>query len=56
MKSGSAIHETVDAIKRRGLLPRAEMVADCGLPTEMVFNDLEKLPEDVSYFATILIN
>ena len=55
MKSGSAIHETVAALERAGMLERASMVADCGLPTERVFRDLRKLPESVSYFATILV-
>ena len=55
MKSGSAIHETVAALGRAGLLSRAAMVADCGLPTEQVYCDLRALPESVSYFATILV-
>ena len=54
MKSGSAIHETVAALGRAGLLQRASMVADCGLPSERVFRDLREIPENVSYFATIL--
>lgn len=55
MKSGSAIHETVKALDRAGLLERAALVADCGLPTEQVYHDLRKLPETVSYFATIVV-
>ena len=55
MKSGSAIHETVAALGRAGLLNRASMVADCGLPSERVFRDLREIPENVSYFATILV-
>ena len=55
MKSGSAIHETVAALGRAGLLKRASMVADCGLPGELVFRDLREIPENVSYFATILV-
>ena len=55
MKSGSAIHETVAALGRAGLLKRASMVADCGLPSERVFRDLREIPENVSYFATILV-
>ena len=56
MKSGSAIHETAAALKRAGLLHRAAMVADCGLPTEKVFRDLSQLPETVSYFAAIVVH
>lgn len=55
MKSGSAIRETVHALERAGLLDRAALVADCGLPTEQVYRDLRKLPENLSYFATIIV-
>ena len=55
MKSGSAIHETVAALKEKGLLQRAALVADCSLPTEQVFFDLSALPEEISYFATIIV-
>ena len=55
MKSGSAIGETVAALERCGLLDRAALVADCGLPTEQVYHDLRALPPTLSYFATILV-
>ena len=55
MKSGSAIGETVAALERCGLLDRAALVADCGLPTEQVYHDLRALPPELSYFATILV-
>ena len=54
MKSGKAIHETADALERHGLAARAGMVADCGLETEQVYTDLRQLPEEISYFATIV--
>ena len=54
MKSGRAIRETVDALERHGLAARAGMVADCGLETEQVYTDLRQLPEEISYFATIV--
>ena len=54
MKSGRAIHETVDALERHGLAARAGMVVDCGLETEQVYTDLRQLPEEISYFATIV--
>ena len=54
MKSGRAICETVDALERHGLAGRAGMVADCGLETEQVYTDLRHLPEEISYFATIV--
>lgn len=55
MKSGSAIHEMVRALERAGLLDRAALVADCGLPTEQIYRDLRELPENLSYFATIIV-
>ena len=54
MKSGRSIRETVDALERHGLAARAGMVADCGLETEQVYTDLRQLPEEISYFATIV--
>ena len=54
MKSGKAIHETVDALERYSLAARAGMVADCGLETEQIYTDLQQLPEEISYFATIV--
>ena len=56
MKSGSAIHETIAALARNGLLDRAQMIADCGLPTETIYHDLRDVPEQVSYFATIIVH
>ena len=43
------------ALERCGLLDRAALVADCGLPTEQVYHDLRALPPTLSYFATILV-
>ena len=54
MKSGKAVHETAAALERRGMAANAGMVADCGLETEQVYTDLRQLPEEVSYFATIV--
>ena len=55
MKSGKAIGETAAALSRHGLAEASAMVADCGLPGELVFRDLREIPENVSYFATILV-
>ena len=44
------------AFERAGLLDRAAMVADCGLPTQKIFRDLSQLPETVSYFASIIVH
>ena len=56
MKSGRGIHEAVQALERRGLIDRAALVADCGLPTEQVYTDLRELPDGLSYFATIIVH
>lgn len=55
MKSGSALSAAVAALERHGMLSRAALVADCGLPTQQVFHDLRGLPEKLSYFATIIV-
>ena len=55
MKSGSAIKDVVAALERQGLLDRAALVCDCGLPTEVICWDLRRLPEQLSYFATIVV-
>ena len=46
--------KVVMALERHGLLANAGMVADCGLETEQVYTDLRQLPEEISYFATIV--
>lgn len=56
MKSGIAAGEAIQALERCGLLARAALVADCGLPTEQVFYDLRALPQTLSYFATIVVH
>ena len=55
MKSGSAIADVVAALERQGLLDRAALVCDCGLPTEAICRDLRRLPEHLNYFATIVV-
>jgi len=55
MKSGSALGDTVAALEKVGLLDRAALVCDCGLPTQKIYRDLRHLPNDLSYFATIVV-
>ena len=55
MKSGSAIGDTVAALEKACLLDRAALVCDCGLPTQKIYRDLRHLPDDLSYFATIVV-
>ena len=55
MKSGSSIRDAVAALEKAGLLDRAALVCDCGLPTQNIYRDLRHLPDDLSYFATIVV-
>ena len=50
MKSGKAA-----ALSRHGLAEDSAMVADCGLPTQQVFETMTGLPEKISYFATVIV-
>lgn len=55
MKSGKQLPRVVEALRRKGLLEKAAMVRDCGLPTEQVCRDLTYLPEEAGYFATVIV-
>ncbi len=55
MKAGSRLPELVDALKRTGQLERAVLAENCGLPDERICGDLSKCPDDVGYFATIIV-
>ena len=55
MKAGSRMDQVFHALERRGLLDRSALVQDCGLPTQRVFPDLSRPPEDTGYFSTIVV-
>lgn len=55
MKSGRTLPKVAEALQEKGLLDKAAMVQDCGLPTEAVCADLSNLPEKTGYFATIIV-
>lgn len=55
MKSGKQLPGVIEALRQEGLIDKASMVKDCGLPGEMVFEGLEKGIDDAGYFATIVI-
>ena len=55
MKSGKAIGETAAVLSCRGLAKEASMVADCGLPSQKVFNAMTDLPENVGVFSTVIV-
>jgi len=55
MKAGAHLPEIVEALCRTGQLERAVLMENCGLPGERVSRDLDKCPEDVGYFATVIV-
>ena len=55
MKAGHHFPQIVEALKQTGQLDRATLVENCGLPGERVYAGLGKCPEDVGYFATVII-
>lgn len=55
MKAGAHFPQIAQALKRTGRLDRAALVENCGLPGERVCADLSQCPEDVGYFATVIV-
>ena len=55
MKAGHSFPQIVEALRETGQLDRAALVEDCGLPGERVCADLGRCPEDVGYFATVIV-
>lgn len=55
MKSGRQLPQAAELLRQKGLLEKAAMVRDCGLPTEQVCRDLSRLPRDAGYFATVIV-
>ena len=55
MKAGHHFPQIVEALKQTGQLDRAALVEDCGLPGERVCTDLSTSPENVGYFATVIV-
>lgn len=55
MKSGRQLPQAAEVLRQKGLLEKAAMVRDCGLPTEQVCRDLTRLPEETGYFATVIV-
>ena len=55
MKSGRELPQVLAALQEKGLLDRAQLVANCGLPGELVCRDLRELDQPVGYYATIIV-
>ncbi len=54
MKSGRALPEIKRLLHELNLAERSALVADCGLPTQRAFTDIDEAADE-GYFATILI-
>lgn len=55
MKSGKSIHAAAETLSRMGLADTSAMVANCGLPNQQVFETMQDLPDEIPYFATVLV-
>ena len=55
MESGRAVSDTASVLSHRGLAGNAAMVADCGLPTQRVFEVLTQPPKDAGTFCTVIV-
>ena len=52
MKSGSRMKDVKEILRASG--KDVKMVQDCGMDTEMVYQDVEEIPDDAGYFALII--
>jgi len=52
MKSGSKMKDVKEILRASG--KDVKMVQDCGMDTEMVYQDVEEIPDDAGYFALII--
>lgn len=55
MKSGKSIHAVSQTLSRMGKADGSAMVANCGLPGQQIFETMNDLPEEIPYFATVLV-
>ncbi|MDO4869548.1 MAG: precorrin-2 C(20)-methyltransferase [Bacillota bacterium] len=52
MKSGSHMKEVKEILRASG--KSVQMVQDCGMDTEQVYNSVDEIPDDAGYFALII--
>lgn len=58
MKSASQLQNTIDTLKKHDMLDKASLVANCGLPNEVVMRTIEEdeeLPTQAGYFTTLIV-
>lgn len=54
MKAGRSLPNVVSALEQRGLLEKASLVENCGLPGERVCTELSQ-EADFGYFTTVIV-
>ena len=55
MKTGSAMAQVKDALRRHGCYDKASLVQNCCLPDQLVCHTMDEVPDDTGYFTTILV-
>lgn len=55
MKSGSAILQLQDQLRRAGVLDRASAVENCGMPGERLWTHFADMTEPCGYFCVVLL-
>lgn len=55
MKAGRELGTLRQALAEHGLMKWASMVADCGMPSEAVWEHLEDAPETSGYFTIVVV-
>lgn len=55
MKPGKDLNALRNRLCEHGLLDKAVMVANCGLPSEKVYANLEDAPNPAAYFSVIVV-
>lgn len=55
MKSGRNLGPLMEELSRRDLLDKAALVANCGLPGEVVCRDLRRFSAPTGYYTTVIV-
>ncbi len=55
MKSGKQIPEVKRILKENTKVEFIQAVTNCGLPTEIISKSVDEIPDDASYFTTIIV-
>lgn len=55
MKTGKALPEVRQALRRQGLYEKASLVQNCGLPNQKICRSLDDAEDDAGYFTTIVV-